>query len=278
MSSALSIDPDAPIRRYLRLFAEGEESSVTHERIELSLGTKSASSSGRLNYEEGASVPRLPFRAPTAAELSCMLFESRPFSTSGAIGICRPPVETFEKLAAIGRSIRDRQCKLETEAYKVGIRDLVGWLSKRYVFEDKYIVHGFSVDEPAALTTTIGRTGRLVGLHLDTWEYHRLDERASALNRFCLNAGEQARYLLAFNLDLVEMHGLLRDLCRVCVSNVHDIGPEFMRRFPDYPVVKVKINPGEAYIAPTDFVIHDATSLGLESSGCSFTIRGRFLV
>jgi hypothetical protein len=35
-----------------------------------------------------------------------------------------------------------------------------------------------------------------------------------------------------------------------------------MRQFPTYPVLRLRVKPGEAYIAPTDNLIHDGSSVG----------------
>jgi hypothetical protein len=56
------------------------------------------------------------------------------------------------------------------------------------------------------------------------------------------------------------------------------VGPAFMSRFPGYPIVRVRIGPGEAYIAPTDNVIHDASTIGSEGLSITLTLRGWFTV
>ena len=40
------------------------------------------------------------------------------------------------------------------------------------------------------------------------------------------------------------------------------IGREFMERFPDVPVVRCRIGPGDAYIAPTENLVHDGSHSG----------------
>lgn len=265
------------IRRCLTIFVNGEAPRETHSRLELSSGTRSVNQNEIPCYEDGSFLPTLPYRPASTEECLFMLSESRPLHGSAAIGICRPPERILHSLKASQQVAVDGRFVVDTAKYKLGVRDLVGWLSEHHAIEDKYVVHGFSVDESAAPTLTIGKSGKRVGLHLDTWEYQTLSDRASALNRFCLNVGGQSRYLLVFNLDISRMQGLLSDRSDGFVIDVNKIGPEFMRRFPRYPVLKLRIDPGEAYIAPTDFVVHDATSIGVQAPGCSFTIRGRLL-
>jgi hypothetical protein len=49
-----------------------------------------------------------------------------------------------------------------------------------------------------------------------------------------------------------------------------------MEAFPSYPVLRLEIRPGEAYIAPTEIVIHDATTMGKEFTDATFTVLGNF--
>jgi hypothetical protein len=47
-----------------------------------------------------------------------------------------------------------------------------------------------------------------------------------------------------------------------------------MERFPDMPTVRCRLGPGEAYIAPTENLVHDGSSIGQSEIDEQFTIRG----
>jgi hypothetical protein len=51
---------------------------------------------------------------------------------------------------------------------------------------------------------------------------------------------------------------------------------DFMTLFPSYPVVRVRIHPGEAYVAPTENILHDGSSIDMNAMDITFSIRGRF--
>ena len=57
-------------------------------------------------------------------------------------------------------------------------------------------------------------------------------------------------------------------------ANIHLIVDTFFKEFSSYPVIRIKLNPGEAYIAPTDNIIHDGSSLGQLRHDMNLTIRG----
>lgn len=46
-----------------------------------------------------------------------------------------------------------------------------------------------------------------------------------------------------------------------------------MKLYPDYPVIKLRIAPGEAYIAPTGQIIHDGTSMGKQYPDVTLHVR-----
>jgi len=59
-------------------------------------------------------------------------------------------------------------------------------------------------------------------------------------------------------------------------SSASLIGKSFMSTFPNYPVVRVRLRPGEAYIAPTENILHDGSSAGVGNVNHYLSLRGRF--
>src|SRR5262249_7733921 len=123
---------------------------------------------------------------------------------------------------------------------------------------------GLFLAEPRLLTTTRdSRDNVRIGLHVDSWFGLPLSHRRTAPNRLCVNLGNETRRFLFVNLSLDKIVSLLSSRCGPIPTsfvNPTDIGRIFLSRFPDYPIVSVKIAPGEAYIAPTEYLIHDATT------------------
>lgn len=54
------------------------------------------------------------------------------------------------------------------------------------------------------------------------------------------------------------------------------LGQRFMRACPDYPVVRLQIEPGEAYILPTDNLMHDASTADNSFPDITVTYLGYF--
>jgi hypothetical protein len=60
------------------------------------------------------------------------------------------------------------------------------------------------------------------------------------------------------------------------MRDVRSIGAAFMSAFPDYPIVRLRLQPGDAYIAPTENILHDGNSSDVVEINHYLSVRGRF--
>ena len=123
-------------------------------------------------------------------------------------------------------------------------------------------------------------TEALVGLHVDSW-YRRefgLDRREQAPNHFCLNLGSQERFFVFVNVPVGQMFAMAKDESDISADTCGPtaLAREFLRSCPSYPVVRVRIRPGEAYFAPTEAIIHDGSSIEMNATDIVLSVRGRF--
>ena len=141
-------------------------------------------------------------------------------------------------------------------------------------YEGICTVAGLAV-HPYGLETVTNnkKTNKYIGLHLDSWDNLSLLERHLSTNRICINLSDESRYFLFLNLSIAQ-------LFEISGSNENIIPDllclDFMKNNPNYPIVKLELKPFEAYIAPTENIIHDATTENMQSDSFSFTYRGRF--
>jgi predicted Zn-dependent protease with MMP-like domain len=120
---------------------------------------------------------------------------------------------------------------------------------------------------------------KFIGLHLDSWDKQPLRLRHRSRNRLCINLGREARYSLFVNLPLMQMfaHLGLRDPEDIYADfRGLALGHRFMMARPEYPAVRLRIEPGEAYILPTDNLIHDGSTTGTAHPDITMTFIGRF--
>jgi hypothetical protein len=59
-------------------------------------------------------------------------------------------------------------------------------------------------------------------------------------------------------------------------ASIRHLTAAFFRSYPDYPVVRVTLPPGHAYVAVTQYVIHDGATNTLGQPDVAFLLGGRF--
>jgi hypothetical protein len=125
------------------------------------------------------------------------------------------------------------------------------------------------------MTRAVDQDAR-VGLHFDRWDSLPVDELNLSSNRVSINLGPSDRYFIYLNRTASGMAELLNRTNMPCRRDVHAIGPAFMSAFPDYPIVRLRLRPGDAYIAPTENVLHDGSSTEVAGINHYLSLRGRF--
>jgi hypothetical protein len=265
------------LRAGARIYFDGDPADLVG-RIRLSSGTRRAADPD-MGYAEGAYIPCRPWRPASTAEIRLLTMEAAPqpyaWRSSTDIAIIRIPdelispfVEMLEERGlrevadpknyeTIATHSRWEQSLAAMGAYLGTMCDeQLGWIYFRIAERDRFTL---TQDE-------FGRDRRkLAGLHVDSWDGLPLRHRAWSRNRLCINLGRQPRYSLLINLPLMEM---FRSIGLRDPEDIYEdfrglfMGQRFMRHWPAYPVIRLQVNPGEAYILPTDNMVHDASTEG----------------
>ena len=163
-------------------------------------------------------------------------------------------------LALIGSA----ECVAGTEAIRTHLR--AEFLDAND--DDDALEGGLSAHLPRLQTVTANPKSRaFVGLHIDNFYSFPLDRREYSPNRVCINLGSEDRFLLYLNIPMAPIYGLMQ--------NKSGAEKEFMRAFPSYPVVRLRVRPGEAYVAPTENIVHDGSSADMAGMDLAFSVRGR---
>jgi hypothetical protein len=132
------------------------------------------------------------------------------------------------------------------------------------------------VNRPGQLSTAFDpRSGRFIGLHIDSHQALSLRDRERGMTLLAVNVGFAERYLHFVNLPVTE----LVDLVLACGEPLPQSAPAlkdaFFRNCPDYPVVRIALPPGHGYLCNTQDTIHDGASndQGLPDV-CLLTLNG----
>jgi hypothetical protein len=262
------------------------------KRISLSLGTEEPSVESKASYSKEAVLPVDKWRKPTGEELEllteCKNKDLQKCEVSSTIFLFRVPESISLLINQLPFS--DVYSKDDYEIihlhsrYDLVIQEVADALAPFSLDSQAISPRGVYINQANLRTTTSepcenSPNNCFTGLHLDSWYPRPLIERHLSRNRICINLGQDTRFFLFVNLTLVEMYEKLGFPLKESERFFHfgsGIGHAFLKRFPNYPVVRIKLDPGEAYIAPTEFMIHDGSSIGSSHPDITLTYLGYF--
>lgn len=103
-------------------------------------------------------------------------------------------------------------------------------------------------------------TKTFMGLHLDNHQKYPLDERWKSYLLCGVNLGSSHRYFQFVNLTTLD----ILEACSLSPSDqgltTNSIKEKFFLNHSGYPVLKVRLEPGQAYVCNTQDVIHDGAT------------------
>jgi hypothetical protein len=227
-------------------------------RFALSRGIREIDDSA---YEREARIP-LEFEPLSDADISVRQ-EDRALSRSWIVGVV-----SFSNLLLDG--LRAASSHSRPEALSETLPSVVSELAEQWTIARTPRELGLGHNPPGMLTVTRDpQSGLLVGLHVDTFESYNSD-RTSAGNRLSINIGRGPRYFLFVPHDYPAL------ACAGAQSRAQSVVRRFFECRPDTAVVRVCINPGEGYVAPTESIVHDASSIDSGDRDVHVTALGCF--
>ena len=257
------------------------------DTVQLSAGTQRADGGGLRGYAERSFVPRPPWRMPDDDEWAALTESDEELVPPGdRIAVFTVPASLLEPFAQL-RALCYESDNLK-RLYAVA-DDVVGRTAllkaARYARSlarpERSDLEGPGLHAnvpPGAPTMTTDRDRPLTGLHVDSWYRRGIEGRAASPNRISINLGVHESHLLYVNLPLRTIAAWVAEARGgAAVEDISFALPrEFMRYFPDYPVVRLTVAPGEAYIAPTENIVHDGYQERSGGIDLQFTCRGYF--
>lgn len=183
-----------------------------------------------VDYESSAIIPYTQLHRPTQQELKPFLAtDSTP--TSGLIELVRPTAQLLEHIAQKTQRLAPTIC------------------------------------EPNQPTTTCNTENRNLrpGLHIDSKENRPISTRMQSERRIGFNRGPGARFLLLGSVNVFDIAECMA-LPPGHAPNTGDIREyaslSLAGEVPPLHCLWLLLKPGMAYIAPTENVIHDGSTLG----------------
>ena len=247
------------------------------DRIHLSRGTCPAETIdlGAPPYVSGSRVPVPEWRLATQEENSVLWSTTAP-QTHRGVGIVRLLGAQLVRLYTERSDIFERADDVDTLKHPL-IGLLLDSIGNAGLVAKHVLSARIGRDQPGCITMTkaVDQDAR-IGLHIDRWDRLSVDELEQSSNRISINLGPVDRHFIFLNQTASGMAAML-ELANLRVApDVGAIGAAFMLAFPEYPIVRLRLRPGEAYVAPTENILHDGSSAGVLETNRYLSIRGRF--
>ncbi|MFJ6798030.1 hypothetical protein [Streptomyces sp. NPDC091268] len=199
-------------------------------------------------YESGAVVPAGQWRPMTDADIKSVTAPRRPLDST-LVEIVRPPFQEGFALDDLARPMGDPDA----------------------------VYLGQALAKPDMATTTdTHEEGRLLGLHLDNWDKLRYADKHTGRRRLCLNLGPGTRHVILGAIDA-------QTVCRT----MHPA--DYIHRYPhtsDFRayvadgrpvrVFRIRLRPGDGYLAPTEYLLHDGSTEGEDEPSAAAFWLGRW--
>jgi len=242
-------------------------------------------------YKDNAIKPKNNWRPLNEKELSLIMTKEKMVSTNNQIGIVKIPDDLLMKFKEVGfQNISDYKefsnlFKEKSENLEEAMVLVTDFFS--YLIKDTYSISNvellcFSYERPNLETIAYSQTtNEYFGLHFDSSVGNKIFERKNNPNRLSINIGSEPRYLIFTDIDMKQMYDMLLEKDSAFKEekeklNDSALAYKFFETFPNYPVYRFMQKPYEAYIAPTDNVIHDGSTLGKKKPDMTIVFTGYF--
>jgi hypothetical protein len=238
---------------------------------------------GGVEEEQGRFVPRPPWRAPTAAELAVLVPDRAPPQRDDLHGyLCLFALP--QHLQATWWGLLDRARLAATtrlEGFDAFVREVASLLA----FKELPVPDGATFDlvasQPGQRSIRWNAGGaRPEGLAFDrsspaAWPPSR--EWRPARLWGGINLGDEAISAVLVNLAAQQIHELLaRRFPDLPAAATHgELAAHFLTHLPDYPPLRLRIEPGEGYRLPAGGILVDACTLDMEGPGVLLLISDR---
>jgi hypothetical protein len=238
--------------------------------------------SGGVENEQGRFVPQPPWRAPTAAELAALVPDRAPAQRDleGCLCLFALP----QHLQTTWWDLLDR-ARLAGTTQLEGFDGFVGEAASLLAYKELPVPDGASFDlvasQPGQRSLRYSAGGaRPEGLAFDVsprTPWPPGPEGRPARLWGGINLGDEATSVVLVNLAAQQMHDLLAlgwvDLAPAATHG--ELAERFLTHLPDYPPVRLRIEPGEGYRLPAGGVLVDVCTLDMEGPAVLLLIGDR---
>lgn len=240
-------------------------------------------------YKPNTFKPKGNWKEIDDVQFNSLIMDSSNFVKNQQIEVFKLPQNIIEVMDQIGFS----KCKNEDDFVNIfeqntkRLEDLMVLMADlfsdivniNYSIKDVKLLC-FSYEKPKIETMAYSLSDeKYLGLHIDNGQGKNLFNRGDNPNRLSINLGSEPRYLLFVNecIDgLINLIKIKKPNYSVDQDSEIELVSSFFSLYPNFPVYRIRLLPYEAYIAPTDFIIHDGSTLGKNNPDITLVFLGQF--
>lgn len=275
---------DGVVRQYeIRTVLLDADCPLDDDQLQESPGVYQVSAAEKKEhfYGSDACIPIDAWRSITAAILTdaACIAQCDPIATIGLFNLPSAMKESlFNFMRGYGHNTPNN---VMVNPEFLAIRERVGqYVGERFpsVSAVRNIIK-IAHNSPRLATVTIDRKqGCLPGLHYDSWYSTSMQDRTVDNPRIVINFGPVPRWFLYVPVGLQQFLSALAatDTEQVWNESTPITHIKDALLFLKPPVHCLKLNPGQGYIAPTESVMHDATTRWADRSSYNCQIMGDF--
>ena len=155
------------------------------------------------------------------------------------------------------------------EAIRLALEHLAPYVESA----EDFVIHGVRVQRSPVVTATTHPMPEglsFIGMHVDRW--HHGTYGCSVHSQFSVNLAQRDRFFTFLNIPVQ----ILKEKYGDPIGGWLSIGRDFAESNGRYPFVRIRLRPGEAYLAPTENLVHDVSLSGSDLPDICFNLRGRF--
>jgi hypothetical protein len=260
-----------------------------HDRLSFTRGVVPAG--GRLvdgvGFRPGAILPAPDWRPASPEQIAALCAPHDPEVADGVtVAVVRPAEGVLAPFARFGfasaRTPKECLQKVRGGEYHAALEASLPHLADLLASADGVQLLGLCVQRGGLGSTTTHADEAGVtfsGLHVDDWDRLSLGQRHRSRRQMSINLGAEDRYFVFAEppADVVaqKLGPALEQ--RTSAGVYSGLGAALFAHRPHTVLYRVRVRPGEAYMAPTDNLIHDGNTLGTTAPDVTVSLRGYFL-
>lgn len=271
----------------VKVFLDGDVPA--HERLSVCSGIVRADATydvhNKKKYAGQSFKPRSDWRPLSTAEMDHVLSPLADLDYKQNIGLFRLPAQLIMLLSELGlgelSNLEEaKQQIVEKKELFSRVNTTLNQFIREFSTPGSSVtpyIQGIFYNNPGLETIGVSDKG-YIGLHIDNGHAFKVDQLSAAPNRMCINLGREDRHLLFIPRT---SGAILRSLQATMDIDTlrykeYQLTRDFLSANPDCPALRMRQKPYEAYIAPTDNIIHDGCTVGMQGMDVSLVLIGEF--